>query len=67
LKACSRIESKRFYFNIGCITLPKKTLEVVINRGNHVIAQVKTNQQTLFEDCVSTSNHMKPDDRFIAL
>ena len=44
----------------------KKNLEAVINSGNHVLDQVKTNQHSLFEDCMLTSNHMKPDNQFIA-
>ena len=37
-----------------------------IDSRNHVIVQVKNNQQPLFEDCVLTNNIMKPDDQFIA-
>lgn len=46
--------------------MPKKTLEATVASGNHVIVQVKENQEELLADCQFTRHKMEPDDQFIA-
>jgi len=38
--------------------LPKKTLDAIVNRGNHYIIQVKANQKTLLKQIQSNISDM---------
>jgi len=42
--------------------LPKKTLQIAKATGNEVIVQVKGNQKTLLNDCLTLSETITPDD-----
>lgn len=48
----------------GCDQLPKKTLEVALETGNHLLVQVKANQGYLLFDCKQGAKE-KEDDLFI--